>query len=232
MPDVITKIGARAAAESSSVIKRALRDAELVFITTGLGGGTGTGAAPVIGNMAKEMGALVVAVLTTPFGCEGSRRLTQAMAGVAQLTALCLDNLIVIRNDRPLEFVDRDAQPVVAFRTSDEVVTQRILSISELINVPGAINVNFADIKGHHEEPRRGSDGHRRRTWEHGSARVRPAGDSPSTSSDLSIKGAAGVLFPVKAGSSLYLGGVNAAGELISKTVKKDATHRLRYGHR
>ena len=217
-----TKVGARAAEESSSVIKRALRDAEMVFITSGLGGGTGTGAAPVIANMAKEMGALVVAVVTTPFSFEGSRRLSQALAGVAQLRPY-VDNLIVIHNDRLLEFVDRDTRLVEAFRTADEVVTQGILSISELINVPGEINVDFADVRTIMKNP---GGALMAIGLGHGNMGALEAARQAIANPllNLSIKGAEGVLFSVKGGNSLSLGGVNAAGELISKTVKRDAS--------
>ena len=215
-------IGSKSADESSSQIKKALKDSELVFITAGMGGGTGTGAAPVIAHMAKEMGALVVAVVTTPFSFEGSRRLGQAMAGVSQLRPF-VDNLIVIHNDRLLEFVDRDARMIEAFRTADEVVTQGILSVSELINVPGEINVDFADVRTIMKNPGGAlmaigvGHGHMGAL-----EAARQAIANPLL--NLSIKGAEGVLFSVKGGDTLSLGGVNAAGELISKTVKRDAS--------
>ena len=123
-----------------------MKDSELVFITGGMGGGTGTGAAPYVAYLAKEMGAVVVAVVTTPFSFEGSRRLDRAIAGVGRLRPY-VDNLIVIHNDRLLEFVDHDAEMIEAFRTADEVVTQGIMSVSEIINVPGEINVDFADVR-------------------------------------------------------------------------------------
>ncbi len=139
-------LGAKAAEESSTLLRRSLKDAELVFVTAGMGGGTGTGAAPYVANMAKEMGAVVVGVVTTPFSFEGRRRLDRAIAGVARLRPY-LDNLIVIHNDRLLEFVNHDAGMLEAFNTADEVVTQGIMSVSELINVPGEINVDFADVR-------------------------------------------------------------------------------------
>ena len=215
-------IGSKSADESSSHIKKALKDAELVFITAGMGGGTGTGAAPVIAHMAKEMGALVVAVVTTPFSFEGSRRLGQAMAGVSMLRPF-VDNLIVIHNDRLLDYVDHDARMIEAFRTADEVVTQGILSVSELINVPGEINVDFADVRSIMKNPGGAlmaigvGHGHMGAL-----EAARQAIANPLL--NLSIKGAEGVLFSVKGGESLSLGGVNAAGELISKTVKRDAS--------
>ena len=109
------------------------------------GSGVGTGAAPYIAHLAKEVGALVVGVVTTPFSFEGSRRVAEAREGVAKLRPY-VDNLIVIHNDRLLRYVNHDAEMIEAFKTADEVVTQGILSVSELINVPGEINVDFADV--------------------------------------------------------------------------------------
>ena len=216
------KIGSKAADESAAAIKKALRDAELVFITSGMGGGTGTGAAPNIANMAKEMGALVVAVITTPFSFEGSRRLEQALAGVSNLRPY-VDNLIIIHNDRLLEFVDRDARMVEAFATADEVVTQGILSVSELINVPGEINVDFADVRTIMKNP---GGALMAIGVGHGNMGALEAARQAIANPllNLSIKGAHGVLFSVKGGEGLTLGGVNAAGELIGKTVRKDAS--------
>ena len=217
-----SKVGAKAADESAASIKKALKDAELVFITSGMGGGTGTGAAPSIANMAKEMGALVVAVVTTPFSFEGSRRLEQALAGVASLRPY-VDNLIIIHNDRLLEFVDRDARMVEAFKTADEVVTQGILSVSELINVPGEINVDFADVRTIMKNP---GGALMAIGVGHGNMGALEAARQAIANPllNLSIKGAHGVLFSVKGGEGLTLGGVNAAGELIGKTVRKDAS--------
>ena len=214
-------MGARAAEESSSQLKKGLKDTELVFITAGMGGGTGTGAAPVVASLAKEMGALVVGVVTTPFNFEGGRRLDHAMAGVAQLRPY-VDNLIVIHNDRLLEFMSQDAGMLEAFRVADEVVTQGIMSVSELINVPGEINVDFADVRTIMKNPGGAlmaigvGHGHMGALEAAGQAIANPL-------LNLSIKGARGVLFSVKGGQDLSLGGVNAAGALISKTVKKNA---------
>ncbi len=216
------KAGARAAEESTSELRRTLSNTELVFITAGMGGGTGSGAAPYCAYLAKEMGALVVGVVTTPFSFEGKRRLGQAMAGLDRLRPY-LDNLIVIHNDRLLSYVNRDAPMVEAFRTADEVVTQGILSISELINVPQEINVDFADVRTIMANP--------------GGALMAIGGGFGSTGPleaarqavanpllNLSIDRAKGVLFMVKGGGGgLTLGGVNAAGELISNAVRKDA---------
>ena len=175
-----------------------------------------------IASIAKDMGALVVGVVTTPFSFEGRRRISQAIAGVARLRPF-LDNLIVIHNDRLLKYVDHDAEMLDAFRTADEVVTQGILSVSELINVPGEINVDFADVRTIMSYP-----GAALMAIGQGRGKMgvvdaaRQAMANPLL--NMSIKGAQGVLFSVKGGHSLSLGGVNAAGELIGSAVKKNAT--------
>ncbi len=215
------KVGARAATESATTLRKSLSNSELVFVTAGMGGGTGTGAAPYVAYLAKEVGAMVVGLVTTPFNFEGSRRHGQALGGVGRLRPY-VDSLIVIHNDRLLEFVDHDAGMMDAFRVADEVVTQGIMSVSELINVPGEINVDFADIKSVMRNPGGalmaigkgfGSSGPVE------AARVAIA--NPLL--DLSIKGAKGVLFTLRGGENLTLGGVNAAGELIASSVRKDA---------
>ena len=216
------KVGEHAAEESEKEIRDSIKNSELVFVTTGMGGGTGTGAAPFVASIAKDMGALVVGVVTTPFSFEGNRRIGQAMAGVDRLRPF-LDNLIVIHNDRLLRYVSHDAEMMDAFRTADEVVTQGILSVSELINVPGEINVDFADVR-----TVMGFPGSTLMAIGRGQGKMgvvdaaRQAMANPLL--NMSIKGAQGVLFSVKGGRNLSLGGVNAAGELISSTVRKNAT--------
>ena len=215
------RMGERAAEESVGQLRDSLKNAEMVSITSGMGGGTGTGAAPFVAHLAKEMGALVVGVVTTPFSFEGTRRINEAIAGVARLRPY-VDNLIVIHNDRLLQYVNHDAQMIDAFRTADEVVTQGILSVSELINVPGEINVDFADVRSIMGHP-----GGALMAMGRGHGRLgaleaaRQAIANPLL--NMSIKGAHGVLFSVKGGQELTLGGVNAAGELIGKAVKKNA---------
>jgi cell division protein FtsZ len=214
-------LGLAAAEESANELRNALKEAELVFITAGMGGGTGTGSAPYVAHLAKEMGALVVGVVTTPFSFEGSRRIGQAIAGVSRLRPY-LDNLVVIHNDRLLQYVSHDAEMIEAFKTADEVVTQGILSVSELINVPGEINVDFADVRSIMNHPGGalmaiGQGRGRQGTMQ----AARQAITNPLL--NLSVKGAQGVLFSVKGGQHLTLGAVNAAGELIGKSVKKNA---------
>ena len=215
-------LGERAAEESATDLRTALKNAELVFITSGMGGGTGTGASPYIAQLAKEMGALVVGVLTTPFSFEGRRRIAEARAGVARMRPY-VDNIIVIHNDRLLQYVNHDAEMTDAFKTADEVVTQGILSVSELINVPGEINVDYADVRSIMSYP-----GGALMAIGEGQGRMGPLEAARQAIANpllnMSIKGAQGVLFSVKGGQELTLGGVNAAGQLISKTVKKNAS--------
>ncbi len=216
------KIGEEAAIESESEIRSALKQAELVFVAAGMGGGTGTGAAAHVARMAKEMGAIVVGVVTTPFKFEGARRATLAREGLERLRPN-VDNLIVIHNDRLMQYVSPDAPMIEAFRTADEVVTQGILSVSELINVPGEINVDFADVQSIMGYP-----GSALMAIGFGNGRMGAveAAQQAITNPllDLSIKGAKGVLFSVKGGHELTLGAVNAAGELIGRSVKKNAS--------
>ena len=215
------RMGERAAEESANQLRAALKNAEMVFVTSGMGGGTGTGAAPFVAHLAQEMGALVVGVVTTPFSFEGGRRIDDAFAGVARLRPY-VDNLIVIHNDRLLQYVDHDAPMMEAFRTADEVVTQGIISVSELINVPGEINVDFADVRSIMTR-----SGGALMAIGFGNGRMGPVEAARQAIANpllnISIKDASGVLFSVKGGEGLTLGGVNAAGELISKSVKKDA---------
>ena len=215
------KMGEKAAEESAAQLRGVLKNAELVFVTAGMGGGTGTGAAPFVAHLAKEMGALVVGVVTTPFSFEGSRRIGEAIAGVSRLRPY-VDNLIVIHNDRLLQYVNHDAEMIEAFKTADEVVTQGILSVSELINVPGEINVDFADVRSIMLHPGGALMAIGMGTGKMGA--LEAAGQAIANPLlDLSIKGAEAVLFSVEGGEELTLGGVNAAGELIGKAVKKNA---------
>ena len=217
-----SKAGERAAEESEKEIRDSIKNAELVFITSGMGGGTGTGAAPYVASIAKDMGALVVGVVTTPFSFEGSRRIGQAVAGVGRLRPF-VDNLIIIHNDRLLKYVNHDAEMMEAFRTADEVVTQGILSVSELINVPGEINVDFADVRSIMSYPGAALMAIGRGQGKLGVVdAARQAMANPLL--NMSIKGAKGVLFSVKGGHNLSLGGVNAAGELIGNTVRRNAS--------
>ncbi|MCL6548788.1 MAG: cell division protein FtsZ, partial [Alicyclobacillus sp.] len=140
------EIGKKAAEESREILAEALRGADMVFVTAGMGGGTGTGAAPIVAEIAKELGALTVGVVTKPFRFEQKRRMQQAEIGVANLKEK-VDTLIVIPNDRLLEIVDRNTPVLEAFREADNVLRQGVSGISDLIATPGLINVDFADVK-------------------------------------------------------------------------------------
>ena len=139
-------VGRQAALEDTEKIIQALDGADMIFVTTGLGGGTGTGAAPVIASLASELGALTVAVVTKPFKFEGKKRLTQAERGLDSLRD-CVDTIITIPNERLLTIIERTTTLTDAFQTADDVLRQAIQGISDLILVPGMINLDFADVK-------------------------------------------------------------------------------------
>ncbi|MDD4243052.1 MAG: cell division protein FtsZ [Bacilli bacterium] len=140
------EIGRRACEESEAEIREALKDADMVFITAGMGGGTGTGAAPVIARYAKEMGALVVGIVTKPFGFEGKRRMQQALQGIEEMRPY-VDTLIIVPNDKLLEVIGNNTTYLEAFREADNVLRRGVQGISEIISLPGLINVDFADVR-------------------------------------------------------------------------------------
>ena len=216
-----SQVGAKAAEESRYSLKRAISGAELIFITAGMGGGTGTGAAPMVARVARETHALIVAVVTTPFSFEGHKRLDQAMAGISRLRPE-VDNLIVVHNDRLLRLMSEDASMEEAFKTADGVVTQGIMSISKLVNVPGEINVDLADVKsvlhipgtalmaiGIGEGPRCALEA------------AEQAIANPLL--DVTMDGAKGVLFNIEGGPDLKLGQVNEAGRRLSSCADRSA---------
>ena len=139
-------IGAQAAEESRTEVAEALRGADMVFVTAGMGGGTGTGAAPIVAGTAKEMGILTIGVVTKPFTFEGKKRLAQAERGIESLKGK-VDTLVVIPNDKLLQIIDRKTSIIEAFRMADDVLRQGVQGISDLIAVPGLINLDFADVK-------------------------------------------------------------------------------------
>ena len=139
-------IGAQAAEESKAEITEALRGADMVFVTAGMGGGTGTGAAPIVASCAKEMGILTIGVVTKPFTFEGKKRLTQADRGIESLKGK-VDTLVVIPNDKLLQIIDRKTSIVEAFKMADDVLRQGVQGISDLIAIPGLVNLDFADVK-------------------------------------------------------------------------------------
>ena len=214
------EIGKKAAEESREVLMNALRGADMVFVTAGMGGGTGTGAAPVIAEIAKELGALTVGVVTKPFRFEQKRRMNQAEMGVSSLKEK-VDTLIVIPNDRLLEIVDRNTSMLEAFREADNVLRQGVSGISDLIATPGLINVDFADVKAIMTE--RGSalmgigiaSGENRAT-----EAAKKAVNSPLL--ETSIDGARGVLMHISGGSNLSLWEVNEAADIVSSAADPD----------
>ncbi|MBI3733075.1 MAG: cell division protein FtsZ [Chloroflexi bacterium] len=213
-------VGMKAAEESSDDLYEVLKDADMIFITAGMGGGTGTGAAPIVSKIAKETGALVIGVVTKPFQFEGARRRTNAEGGLLALKE-AVDSLIVIPNDRLLEIVDKRASLQTAFRLADDVLHQGIQGISELITVPGLINLDFADVRTIMQE--RGTAlmavGHGT-----GDSRAADAAQAAVRSPllDMTIDGARGVLFNVTGGPDLALFEVNEAAEIIRNMTDPD----------
>jgi cell division protein FtsZ len=215
------EIGAKAAEESLEDLEEILRGVDMVFVTCGMGGGTGTGAAPIIAELAKNCGALTVGVVTKPFGFEGSRRQNVAIEGIEVLKDK-VDTLIVIPNDRLLEIVDKKASMTEAFRTADDVLRQGIQGISELITVPGLINLDFADVRSIMNG---GGTSLMSVGVGSGENRAIEAAESAVTSSllDVTIDGAQGILFNVTGGSDLSLFEVNEAAEIIKRKAHPEA---------
>ncbi len=214
------EIGEKAAEESREEIAAVLQGADMVFITAGIGGGTGTGAAPVIAEVSKEVGALTIGVVTKPFTFEGSRRRVCAEEGMERLKEK-VDTLIVIPNDRLLDIVDKKASIQTAFRMADDVLRQGIQGISELITVPGLINLDFADVKAIMSE---GGAALMAVGRAKGDNRAVEAAQQAIASSllDITIDGARGILFNVRGGSSMSLYEVNEAAEMVRKAAHPD----------
>ncbi|MBM3939833.1 MAG: cell division protein FtsZ [SAR202 cluster bacterium] len=216
------EVGTQAAEADRLELKKALNHADLVFITAGMGGGTGTGAAPVVAEIARRTGALTVGLVTTPFSWEGARRMESALSGVARLKEK-VDNLIVIHNDQLLKLMGHDVPIDEALKRADEAVMYGILSVAELVNVPGQINVDLADVKTIMHMPGRA-------LMAMGEARganapleaAKIAVSNPLL--DISVDGAKGILFMVRGGRRMTLGEVNAAGEFIASKVDPKAT--------
>lgn len=213
--------GEKAGEESGEEIKALLKGADMVFVTCGMGGGTGTGAAPVIARVAKESGALTIGVVTKPFTFEGARRRKVAEEGINKLKT-CVDTLIVIPNDRLLQVVDKKASIQQAFRVADDVLRQGIQGISELITIPGLINLDFADVRTVMAE---GGSALMAIGQASGDNRAQTAAEQAIHSSllDVSIDGARGILFNVTGGPDLSLYEVNEAAEIIRRTADPDA---------
>ena len=214
-------IGAQSAEESKAEIAESLRGADMVFVTAGMGGGTGTGAAPIVAATAKEMGILTIGVVTKPFTFEGKKRLSQADRGIESLKGK-VDTLVVIPNDKLLQIIDRKTSIVEAFRMADDVLRQGVQGISDLIAVPGLVNLDFADIKtimlntgmahmgiGSASGENRAEDA------------AKQAIQSPLL--ETSIEGARGVIINITGGNDLGLHEVNTAAELVQRSVDPEA---------
>lgn len=214
-------VGEKAAEESREEIMKALRGADMVFITAGMGGGTGTGAAPVVAECAKEVGALTVGVVTKPFSFEGRRRQNQAEKGTAKLKEK-VDTLITIPNNRLMQVVDKKTSIMDAFRMADDVLRQGVQGISDLIAVPGLINLDFADVKTIMLETGSALMGIGIGT---GDDRAVIAAEAAIRSPllETSIEGAKGVLLNITGGVSLGLFEVNAAAEIIADAADPEA---------
>ena len=214
------EIGRKAAEESSDEIYEVLQDADMVFLTAGMGGGTGTGAGPIIAQIAGEVGTLIIGVVTRPFSFAGSQRQQTAVQGIEQLKEQ-VDTLIVIPNDRLLEVADKRASLQDAFRMADDVLRQGIQGISELITVPGLINLDFADVRTIMSEGGAALMAVGRATGDERAAKAARAAIS-SALLDVTIDGARGILFNVRGGQDLSLFEVNEAAEIIRQTAHPD----------
>jgi len=215
------EIGLKAAEESAEEIASVVQGADMVFIAAGIGGGTGTGACPIIAKLSKEAGALTIAVVTKPFTFEGSQRRRIAEEGLEKLQP-AVDTLIVIPNDRLLQIVDKKASLQEAFRVADDALRQGIQGISELITVPGLINLDFADVRSIMSS---GGAALLSIGQASGENRAQEAARQAITSSllDISIDGAKGILFNVTGGPDLTLHEVNEAAEIIRRTADPQA---------
>ena len=214
-------IGSQAAEESKAEIAEVLKGADMVFVTAGMGGGTGTGAAPIVASTAKEMGILTIGVVTKPFTFEGKKRLAQAERGVASLKGK-VDTLVVIPNDKLLQVIDRKTSMVEAFRMADDVLRQGVQGISDLISVPGVINLDFADVRtimlnqgmahmgiGVASGENRAEDA------------AKQAIQSPLL--ETSIEGARGIIINITGGSDMGLHEANTAAELVQRSADPEA---------
>lgn len=214
------QIGKEAAEESKEELKKALDGADMVFVTCGMGGGTGTGAAPVVAGIAQELGALTVGIVTKPFSFEGRKRMDQAIAGLEELKKH-VDTLIVIPNDRLREIIDKSTSLVDSFKEVDNVLRRGVQSISDLIAVAGLINLDFADVKAVMEKRGNALIGIGMGTGENRAAEAaEQAVSSPLL--ETSISGATDAIINVTGGSNLTLFEVEEAAEVIRASANTD----------
>lgn len=214
-------LGRKSAEESQDELKDIIKDTDMVFITCGLGGGTGTGAAPVVADIARDLGALTVAIVTKPFMFEGQQRRSIAEAGLEELVEK-VDTIITIPNDRLLQVIDKKTSLIDAFRVVDDVLRQGVQGISELITVPGLINVDFADVKAIMSGSGSALMGIGRGSGENRAIDAAKAAiDSPLL--EMSIDGARGILFTVTGSSDLGMYEINEAAKIITGAADEDA---------
>jgi cell division protein FtsZ len=213
-------LGRRAAEESYDQIKRALRGSDMVFVTAGEGGGTGSGGAPVVARIARELGALTVGIVTTPFKFEGTKRQAQAVDGIEALRENC-DTVIVIPNDKLLEVLDEKTTMLDAFRIADDVLRQGVQGICDLITMPGLINLDFADVKTIMRDAGSALMGIGFAT---GEGRAVRAAESALSSPliDTELVGARGILLSIAGGDDLSLFEVNEAAEVVRRGARDD----------
>jgi len=215
------ELGAQAAEESQNEIRDALKDADMVFVTCGLGGGTGTGAAPVVAEIARDLGALTVSVVTKPFAFEGAQRKNLAQRGLTELTDK-VDTIITIPNDKLLQSIDKKTSLLDAFEVVDEVLRQGVQGIAEVITVPGLINVDFADVKAVMANAGSALMGIGQASGENKAIEAAKAAiNSPLL--EMSIEGARGILFTVTGGPSLGMMEVSEASKIITASADEDA---------
>jgi cell division protein FtsZ len=214
-------VGQAAAQESRDELKEALKGADMIFITAGEGGGTGTGAAPILADLGRELGALTVGVVTKPFGFEGRRRGQQAEQGIENLRDK-VDTLIVIENDRLLQVVEKQTSVVDAFRMADDVLRQGVQGITDLITVPGLVNLDFADVRTIMREAGSALMGIGVASGDNRAAEAaRAAVSSPLLES--SIEGATGILLNITGGPDIGLFEVNEAAEVVTSAADQNA---------
>ncbi|MBE0465667.1 MAG: cell division protein FtsZ [Candidatus Desulforudis sp.] len=215
------EIGQKAAEESRDELVHGLQGADMVFVTAGMGGGTGTGGAPIVAEVARELGALTVGVVTRPFTFEGRKRFQQADVGIENLRTR-VDTLITIPNDKLLQVIEKNTSIVEAFRIADDVLRQGVQGISDLIAVPGLINLDFADVKTIMKDTGSALMGIGTASGDNRAAdAARLAISSPLL--ETSVDGARGVLLNITGGTSLGLFEVNEAAEIISQAVDPEA---------
>ncbi len=214
-------IGAQSAEENKAEVAEVLRGADMVFVTAGMGGGTGTGAAPIVAAAAKEMGILTIGVVTKPFTFEGKKRLSQAERGIESLKGK-VDTLVVIPNDKLLQIIDRKTSIIEAFKQADDILRQGVQGISDLIAIPGLVNLDFADVKTIMLNQGMAHMGVGSATGENRAEdAAKEAIQSPLL--ETSIEGAKGVIINITGGEDLGLHEVNTAAELVQRSVDPEA---------